>query len=104
MRLACAAAAFACFVAFAADGKAPAPKKPGVQVPLGLLPLEFPPGNPFTPEKAELGRVLYFDKRLSKDNTISWGRAIRRSTATPMALRIRRASTTSTEGAARPAS
>ena len=37
------------------------PKKPTVQVPLGLLPLQFPGDNPYTPEKAELGRLLYFD-------------------------------------------
>jgi len=47
------------------------PKKPTVQVPLGLLPLQFPADNPYTPEKAELGRLLYFDVRISADNTVS---------------------------------
>lgn len=42
-------------------------------LPLGLNEKAFfvPPDNPMTQEKIELGRVLFFDKRLSKDNTIS---------------------------------
>jgi cytochrome c peroxidase len=31
----------------------------------------FPPENPFTPEKAELGRMLFFDPLLSRSGTIS---------------------------------
>jgi len=43
-----------------------------VKIPLGLDPnLNIPADNPMTPEKVELGRLLYFDKRLSKDVTIS---------------------------------
>lgn len=49
---------------------AAAPSEP-VPVPLGLLPIAWPQDNPYTPEKAELGRLLYFDKRLSADGTIS---------------------------------
>lgn len=45
--------------------------KSGPAVPLGLLPIQWPKDNPYTPEKAELGRLLYFDKRLSADNTVS---------------------------------
>lgn len=30
-----------------------------------------PPDNPMTPAKIELGRLLFFDKRLSKDNSIA---------------------------------
>jgi cytochrome c peroxidase len=41
------------------------------QVPLGLPPVPWPEDNPFTPEKAELGRLLYFDKRLSSDGTVA---------------------------------
>jgi len=48
--------------ALAAD----APKSP-----LGLIPVIWPPDNPYTPEKAELGRLLYFDKRMSVDGTVS---------------------------------
>lgn len=40
-------------------------------VPKGLLPLQFPADNPYSPEKVELGRLLFFDKRLSKDGSIS---------------------------------
>lgn len=43
------------------------------ELPLGLDPdyMQIPEDNPITPEKAELGKLLYFDKRLSKDNTVS---------------------------------
>ncbi len=44
---------------------------PGPAVPLGLLPVRFPKNNPYTPEKAELGRLLYFDPRLSADGQVS---------------------------------
>jgi cytochrome c peroxidase len=37
--------------------------------PLSSVPV--PPNNPQTKEKVELGRLLYFDKRLSADKTIS---------------------------------
>jgi cytochrome c peroxidase len=43
----------------------------GPKIPLGLLPIIWPKDNPYTPEKAELGWFLYFDKRLSADGTIS---------------------------------
>jgi cytochrome c peroxidase len=42
-----------------------------VTVPLGLPPIPWPKDNPYTKEKAELGRLLYFDTRLSSDHTIS---------------------------------
>lgn len=42
-----------------------------VQVPLGLPPLPIPKDNPLTPEKIELGKMLYFDKRVSKDGTVA---------------------------------
>ncbi len=40
-------------------------------VPLGLPAVVWPSDNPYTPEKAELGRILYFDPRLSADSTVS---------------------------------
>ena len=40
-------------------------------VPLGLVPIIWPPDNPYTPAKAELGRLLFFDKRLSADGSVS---------------------------------
>lgn len=39
--------------------------------PKGLPPIPWPEDNPYTPEKAELGRLLYFDKRLSSNETVS---------------------------------
>jgi cytochrome c peroxidase len=41
------------------------------KVPLGLKPVPVPEDNPMTPEKVELGKQLYFDTRLSCDNTVS---------------------------------
>ena len=40
-------------------------------VPLGLPPVYFPDDNPYSKAKVELGRLLYFDKRLSSDNTVA---------------------------------
>lgn len=42
-------------------------------IPFGLDPQSavIPEDNPLTKEKIELGRALFFDKRLSKDNTIA---------------------------------
>jgi cytochrome c peroxidase len=42
-----------------------------VPIPAGLPPFSWPKGNPYTPAKAELGRLLYFDKRLSADASLS---------------------------------
>lgn len=42
-----------------------------VLAPKGLPPIPWPEDNPYTPEKAELGRLLFFDKRLSSDGTVS---------------------------------
>jgi cytochrome c peroxidase len=39
--------------------------------PMGLPPLSFPADNPYSPARAELGRLLYFDKRLSADESVS---------------------------------
>jgi cytochrome c peroxidase len=41
------------------------------KIPAGLPPLIWPTANPYSPEKAELGRILYFDRRLSADGTVS---------------------------------
>jgi len=49
-----------------------AQQKPAVfVVPRGLPPLVWPKDNPYTPAKAELGRLLYFDKRISADGSLS---------------------------------
>jgi cytochrome c peroxidase len=52
-----------CTAASAAD---PLPK-----LPLGLKPVPVPTDNPLTAEKVELGKQLYFDPRLSCDDTTS---------------------------------
>jgi len=59
------AAASAIAVATAASAADP-PK-----VPLGLKPVPVPADNPLTPEKIELGKQLFFDPRLSCDDTTS---------------------------------
>jgi cytochrome c peroxidase len=38
---------------------------------LGLPPVPWPEDNPYTAEKARLGRWLFFDKRLSSDGSVS---------------------------------
>ncbi len=43
------------------------PPKP----PLGLPPVQWPADNPYSREKAELGRLLYYDPRLSTDGTVA---------------------------------
>src|SRR6476659_2319564 len=53
--------------AFLAMGQTGKPK----QEPLGLAPIVWPSNNLYTPEKAELGRLLYFDPRLSADGAVS---------------------------------
>ncbi|HEY6552960.1 MAG TPA: cytochrome c peroxidase [Vicinamibacteria bacterium] len=40
-------------------------------LPADLWEILIPPDNPVTPEKVALGRKLYFDKRLSKDGSVS---------------------------------
>ena len=55
----------AAFLLAAGPGSAP-PK-----LPLGLLPISWPADNPYSAAKAELGRTLYFDKRLSFDGSVS---------------------------------
>lgn len=42
-----------------------------VQVPLGLPALPVPADNPVTAEAVALGRKLYFDRRLSTDDTVA---------------------------------
>jgi len=56
---------------FAAAQPSKTPHKP--REPLGLVPVVWPKDNPYTPEKTELGRYLYFDPRLSADGTVSCG-------------------------------
>jgi cytochrome c peroxidase len=48
-----------------------APPEYPFQVPLGLKAPDVPEDNPVTGAKVELGKALYFDKRLSGDGTVS---------------------------------
>lgn len=42
----------------------------GLIVPEGFPPIPFPEDNPYNPIKAELGRRLFYERRLSKDNLL----------------------------------
>lgn len=42
-------------------------------IPLGMPPCHWPEDNPYSKKKAELGKLLFFDKRLSSDSTVSCG-------------------------------
>lgn len=50
---------------------AEAQKERGPKAPLGLPPIFWPSDNPYSKEKAELGKLLYYDKRLSSDQSVS---------------------------------
>jgi cytochrome c peroxidase len=51
---------------------APPPAAPTVlKVQTGIEDMEVPADNPMTPEKIELGKMLFFDKRLGKDGKMS---------------------------------
>ena len=42
-----------------------------LEIPKGLGSMRIPSDNPHSAEKVELGKLLYFDPRLSKDDTVS---------------------------------
>ena len=42
-----------------------------LKIPAGLPKMDIPEDNPLTAAKVELGKQLYFDPRLSRDNTVS---------------------------------
>ena len=48
-----------------------AEEKDKFDVPPGLKPLKIPADNPLTAAKVVLGKQLYFEPRLSRDNTVS---------------------------------
>src|SRR5262245_24458278 len=58
------------FLALAA-GQSFAEEKFTFKTPAGLKPVPVPANNPLTQAKIELGKQLYFDARLSQDNTVS---------------------------------
>jgi cytochrome c peroxidase len=47
------------------------PLPPGPKVPLGLRPISWPENNPYSAARAELGKVLFFDGRLSANGVVS---------------------------------
>ena len=69
--IACGLIGIALIDSTSADEK-PAPVKVSqFKVPLGLAEIEYPKDNPITADKVALGAQLYFDSRLSRDNTVS---------------------------------
>ncbi|MBW3599231.1 MAG: c-type cytochrome [Planctomycetes bacterium] len=62
----------ACVALFAGPAmRAPAQEEYKLEIPAGLPKMRIPRDNPLTKEKVELGKQLYFDKRLSQDSTVS---------------------------------
>jgi len=49
----------------------PAAPPTDIKVPTGIEDMVVPADNPITPEKVELGKMLFFDKRLGKDGKMS---------------------------------
>lgn len=47
------------------------PGEASFPVPLGLPPIPWPEDNPYSPARAELGRILFFDGRLSANGAVS---------------------------------
>jgi cytochrome c peroxidase len=66
-----AARAFAVVLGLAAIAGCDAVSPPQAGAALGLPPIEVPADNPITPDKVALGRKLFFDRRLSPNNTMS---------------------------------
>jgi cytochrome c peroxidase len=62
---------FAVSLLLIAAATLPAADKDPLKVPFGLKPVPVPADNPLTIEKVELGKQLYFDPRLSCDETVS---------------------------------
>jgi cytochrome c peroxidase len=64
------------FLVFSVGCRAPGHDKPigevvDIKAPLGLPPVPIPADNPPTVETSALGRKLFYDPRLSKNNTVS---------------------------------
>ncbi|QGJ70065.1 Methylamine utilization protein MauG [Planctomycetales bacterium 10988] len=59
-----------CLLSYCAGGLADE-NKDQLTIPLGLPKMWIPGGNPHSAAKVELGKQLYFDPRLSRDETVS---------------------------------
>lgn len=62
---------FAFMVTLFPDSSVAGDRRISIEIPLGLPDLVEPDDNPMTVAKVELGKMLYFDPRLSKDGTVS---------------------------------
>lgn len=69
--LCCAAIVSFFAIATSLQGGADGAKDSPPPTPLGLPPVQWPEDNRYSTEKAELGRLLFFDTRLSSDRTIA---------------------------------
>lgn len=63
----------AALAALAGCGDEPAPAALSIAAPAGFPPMRVPADNPFSVEKATLGRRLFYDRRLSGNQTQSCG-------------------------------
>src|ERR1700759_4248568 len=61
-----------------------------IKAPLGLPPVPIPANNPPTAQTIALGRKLFYDPRLSKDDTISWAFCHHPDLVFPDGLRVAR--------------
>jgi cytochrome c peroxidase len=59
-----------CLTVWRAGGAAP-PGAAAPPVPLGLPVIPWPEDNPYSPARAELGKILFFDGRLSSNGMVS---------------------------------
>ncbi len=66
-----AASALLALAALLLPAAAPPVKDDGPKPPLGLPAIDWPEDNPYSAEKAELGRLLYFEPRMSSDQSVS---------------------------------
>jgi cytochrome c peroxidase len=69
IRLACACFSLVALLVLAVVASAQEPAL--LSIPVGLAKVNVPAANPLTTAKVELGKQLYFDPRLSRDNTVS---------------------------------
>jgi cytochrome c peroxidase len=69
--LAASATLVAAAFGFLAAAAAPAAKDEPPKPPLGLPAVDWPDDNPYSLAKAELGKLLFFDNRLSSDQSVS---------------------------------
>ncbi len=60
-----------CFLLSVGMCQTDVPPKEIFEQPLGLPPIEWPADNPYSAMKAELGRLLFSDVRLSSDNSVA---------------------------------